>query len=366
MRVAIVADSFWPTWNGVTNSVDYIAKELTALGHSCIIIAPGPGPRAGLHRGIPIHRTPSFSLPFYPEINCGVPLPNIYAKIAEFHPDIVHLASPLSLGAAALAVCRRLRIPAVAVYQIDVAGFLTYYNLTWAGRLIEQYQKIVHNLAELTLAPSPTACNALISRGVKRVSIWPRGVDIDRFHPKRRSASMRSQLLGHSAKFLIGYAGRVSREKQLDNLSCLVNLPETTVVVIGDGPLLQTLIRRYPSISFLGYKSGLELAQTVASLDVFIQFGMHETFCQAALEAMASGVPVVAPKHGALQDLIATNAGGATYDPDCPAQLRNLVLDLLLDPNKRLVMGLLGRQSAEGYSWKAACLELILHYKSLL
>src|SRR5262249_34256440 len=148
----------------------------------------------------------------------------------------------------------------------------------------------IHGSAARTLAPSRHAVQQLESIGVERVRRWARGVDVERFHPRHRDTAWRRRHVA-DGEVLVGYVGRLANEKQVELLDGLRGVAGVRVVVAGDGPARRQPERRLTDVEFIGFQSGPALSQTFASLDVFVHTGAHETFCQAAQEALASGVP---------------------------------------------------------------------------
>ncbi|MDI5979407.1 glycosyltransferase, partial [Amycolatopsis magusensis] len=132
MRIAIVTESFLPQVNGVTNSVLRVVEHLRDRAHEVLVIAPGPGPAE--YRGAPVVRIPALGLPVVNSLPIGVPTRTVLTAMADFGPDVVHLASPFVVGARGLAAARRLRVPSIAVYQTDIAGFAAAYGLGLGAR----------------------------------------------------------------------------------------------------------------------------------------------------------------------------------------------------------------------------------------
>lgn len=361
VRVAIVAESFLPQVNGVTNSVLRVLEHLRRLGHPALVVAPGAGPDH--HQGTPVVRVPAVDLPRVTSLPVGVPTRRVLTALTEFQPDVVHLASPFVLGARGLSAARRLGLPTVAVYQTDVAGFAASYGLGLGARAAWRWIRRLHGLADRTLAPSTWAADALRQHGVPRVHRWGRGVDVELFRPSRRSEALRAELAPHG-ELLVGYVGRLAPEKQVNRLAALAGLPGVRVVVVGDGPELPALRRELPTAAFLGFRSGTELAAAYASFDVFAHTGPHETFCQAVQEALASGVPVLAPDAGGPRDLVRHGQTGYLL-PDDPTALRDAVLRLT-DPDLRAEFGVAARRSVLSRTWPSVCQELIGHYASVI
>jgi phosphatidylinositol alpha 1,6-mannosyltransferase len=362
VRVAIVTESFLPAVNGVTNSVCRVLEHLERTGHEALVVAPSSGPTA--HGRFRVERMPSMSLPGYRSFAVGLPDDRLTAVLRDFRPDVVHLAAPLVLGAAAGDAARKLDVPSVAVYQTDLAGFISRYHAPGLAWLAWRALRRIHNNADLTLAPSTLAAWDLAHHGVRDVAIWARGVDSLRFHPSHRSALVRRRL-APNGEVLVGYVGRLAREKRVELLARLTDAPGIRLVIVGDGPQRGRLERRLPNASFLGFQTGDALSQVVASLDLFVHTGADETFCQAVQEALAAGVPVLAAGAGGPLDLVHHGVNGWLWPPDRPDVLGPAVQALVDDPGRRAVMGRAARRSVEARTWSRVGDELLAHYRGV-
>ncbi|MDQ4085215.1 MAG: glycosyltransferase family 1 protein [Actinomycetota bacterium] len=364
MRIAIVAESFLPQVNGVSNTVRHVVDELTAAGHGVLVVAPGPGDAS--YAGATVVRLRSFPLPGYAGFPVGLPDRRAVADaLAAFAPDVVHLASPAVLGAAGVSVARRLGLPTVAVFQTDLAGFVRQYRLR-ADPAVWAWIRRVHTRADRTLAPSTVTAEQLRTAGVPRVSLWRRGVNLDLFRPVRRDLTLRRRLASNG-ELLVGYVGRLAVEKQVRRLTRIADLPATRLVVVGDGPERAALERALPGAAFLGMLRGEQLARAFASLDVFVHTGEHETFCQTVQEAQASGVATVVPAAGGPLDLVEHRASGMLFDPARPGDLRRAVSDLVQDDALRARVADGGAARVAGRGWGRVVDELVArHYGAVL
>jgi len=366
MRVVIVTESFPPDVNGVAHCALQTARHLVDRGHHPLVVAPatsaGPGPDA--ESPCPVIRVPSLPLPGYPQVRVALPSRRVAAAITEHRADIVHLASPFILGVRGMAAAARLGIPAVAVYQTDLAGYARTY--VGAGEATAWRRiRSVHAAADRTLAPSSAALGDLEAHGVPRVRLWPRGVDTERFRPEYRDEALRREL-APNGELLVGYVGRLAPEKQIELLAGACGLPGVRVVVVGDGPSRPHLDEALPGAVFLGRRTGDELARIFASLDIFVHTGPFETFCQTVQEAMASGVPVVAPAAGGPLDLVAHGRTGFLFPPRDEAAVTDAVRTLAADPALRAEYGTAARAMVEGRTWAAVGDQLIAHYGDVL
>ena len=363
LRVAVVAESFLPSINGVTNSVLRVISHLQAEGHQPVVIAPGSGP-TGVD-GVPVIRVKAVDLPRYDDVRIAVPRFRLGSIMKQIRPDIVHVAAPAVLGAAALRYTQRNGIPSVAIFQTDIAGFARRHGLTRLSEPIWSYLSRVHQLADLTLAPSRVSAWSLTTRGCDRVAVWPRGVDLERYHPSKRDPRLR-RFLAPAGHPIVGYIGRLAREKQVERLAPLAASNEVRVVIVGDGPERSSLEALMPRARFVGFQHGEDLARFHASLDVFCHTGLDETFCQTVQEAMASGVPVVGPSAGGPLELIRHGANGYFWSPEVPETLEGAVLDLAADSALRERFGSAGRRDAERRPWSLILDGLIDTYRSVI
>lgn len=293
----------------------------------------------------------------------GVPGPGLTSSIREFAPDVVHLASPFLLGAGGLAAANRLGVPAVAVYQTDVAGFAESYGLGLTSRAAWRWTRRVHRGAARTLAPSTSAVEALEAHGVPRVHRWARGVDAIRFAPSARRAALR-EAWSPDGRLVVGFVGRLAPEKHVERLAALGD--DVQLVVVGDGPDRAALEKLMPRAIFTGQLGGDELAQAYASFDIFVHPGEHETFCQAVQEALASGVPVIGPDAGGPRDLVSHCRNGYLLPVERFAELLPSAVAALSATATRARFGEAARRSVLHRTWPAICDELLGHYTEVL
>ncbi|GGS99051.1 glycosyltransferase family 4 protein [Streptomyces griseoviridis] len=366
MRVVIVTESFPPDVNGVAHCALQTARHLVDSGHPPLVVAPAPAPgtRPEADAPCPVVHVPSLPLPGYPQVRVALPGRRLAAAVTAHRADVVHLAGPLVLGVRGMAAAARLGVPAVAVHQTDLAGYARTYMGAGEAAAWRRIRS-VHSAADLTLAPSSAALRDLRAHGVPRVALWPRGVDTARFRPELRDKALRREL-APDGELIVGYVGRLAPEKQVELLAGVCAPDGVRVVVVGDGPGRTGLEQALPGAVFPGRRTGAGLARLFASLDVFAHTGPYETFCQTVQEAMASGVPVVAPAAGGPLDLVDHGRTGLLVPPRDAGAVRDAVAALAADPALRAACGAAGRAAVEGRTWAAVGDRLVGHYTDVL
>lgn len=292
----------------------------------------------------------------------GVPRLNIVEVLRGFDPDVVHLASPALLGYGGLLAARRLDVPAVAVFQTDIAGFAESYGMGIASRAAWAWMRHLHSRASRTLAPSTATMESLVNQGIPRVYQWARGVDITGFAPSARKDELRQQW-SPDGRPIVGFVGRLAPEKHVERLAVLDRREDLQLVVVGDGVDREKLQSVLPAAVFTGELRGEQLAAAYASMDVFVHPGEHETFCQAVQEAMASGVPVIAPDAGGPRDLVSSYRTGLLLPvAEFEYRLAESVGHLI---SERSRYSAAARRSVLGRTWPVICAELLNHYEAV-
>jgi phosphatidylinositol alpha 1,6-mannosyltransferase len=366
LRVLVVAESFLPQVNGVTGSVRRVLDHLAAQGHQAEVVAPtGPDVYAGFR----VRHARGATLPFYRDFRIGLETRRrLRRTMLRFAPDVVHIASPATLGYQAATVATELGIPSVAIYQTDLVGFAERYDVPGGAAAMAALTRRIHTRVDRTLAPSSASLRQLAALDVPGTALWPRGVDLEQFHPDRRDPALRARLLGPGPadRALVGYVGRLAPEKELELLTVLAHDPRHALVVVGGGPEEQRLRALLPRAHFLGVLHGDDLGAAYASLDVFVHTGRHETYCQSAQEALASGVPVVAPRQGGPVDVVDDGTTGFLYRPGDAADLASSVDVLHADPDRRHRMGLAARDAVADRSWRSVNELLVRHYREVI
>jgi len=347
--------------------VPLVLEHLRRSGHEALVIAPdtppGEPPADRVYDGIRVHRVPSRMFPRVTTLPLGLPLPRILRVLRGFEPDVVHLASPALLGYGGLRAAKRLGVPTVAVYQTDVPGFAASYGIGITTRAAWAWFRHLHGMADRTLAPSTATMESLNAQRIPRVHKWARGVDIMGYAPSARDEALR-QKWSPDGKPIVGFVGRLAPEKHVERLISLVAGDAVQLVIVGDGVDRAKLQSAMPAAVFTGALYGEELAAAYASMDVFVHTGEHETFCQVVQEALASGLPVIAPDAGGPRDLVTPWRTGLLlgvkeFEAQLPAAVAHLI-------DQRPRYALAARRSVLERSWPVICDELLGHYEAVL
>jgi len=368
MRIVYFTETFLPKIDGIVITLMHLLEYLEKKGHQSIMFAPSAG--VSSYASTQVVQKLSVRVPFYPEVRVALPLARVAKEVTEFKPDIIHLVNPTFLGVAGLRVARRYSIPVVASYHTDLPGFARRWRMGFLSEFIYGYYRWIHNRADLNLTPSKFTLEQLEAKGFKRLALWKGGVDIARFHPSNRSKTWRRKLTGGEPdKPLVIFISRLSKEKRVDWLLPVVkNIPGIRLAIVGDGPDRERLERAFegtPTV-FMGYLRGADLAAAYASGDVFAFTGAEETYGNVVAEAMASGLPVVAPKSGGVVDLIQEGVTGYLYPPEDNRIFLKRVKELSGDMDKARKMGKAGQKKAEQYAWEATLDPLLELYEEVI
>ncbi|MGC7873163.1 glycosyltransferase family 4 protein [Desulfosporosinus sp. SYSU MS00001] len=330
MKIAIITETFLPSTDGVVTRLCATIQWLQKNGHEVLIIAPDLGTRKfenAMIRGVPAH-----TLFFYRDRKFSLPTLSVKKYLQEFSPNVVHVVNPALLGLSGVYYCRRLGLPLVASYHTNIPQYANYYHLPFLLPLLWQYFRALHNQADINLCTSEAVRHELASRGFKNLYVWKRGVEIHQFSPQNYDQEMREFLTkGQARKTLLLYVGRLATEKGIEKIrTILESSSDFCLALVGDGPHRERLQDYFKESQclFTGFLHGKELAKAYASADIFVFPSITETLGLVILEAMASGLPIVAARTGPSSEQIADGINGLLYSPDDPQSLLDAVSKL--------------------------------------
>ncbi|MCC6613893.1 MAG: glycosyltransferase family 1 protein [Anaerolineae bacterium] len=368
MRVAVFTETFLPKTDGIVTVVCLLLDHLHKRGIETVVVAPKMG--VDRYNSTPVIGVPGVKMPLYPELRVGPPTLSTYHEVKRFNPDVVHLIHPALVGIPGMLMAKRLDVPMLASFHLDLARISHHFGIGFMEPLVDQLTKIVFNAADFSLAPSRMVMDYMERIGIERVGLWKRGVDAERFNPRFYSEAMRDHLSqGHPEDTIMLYVGRLSNEKQINHLKAVLEqVPGTRLALVGDGPAREELETHFAGTKthFVGYLKGEALSQAYASADMFVFPSAMETFGLVVVEAMAAGLPVVASRVGGVRDVVREGINGYSFESgDIPA-LVDGVRNIAADPVRMKAMGQSARAFAETQSWDAMMDEVVDLYGKLL
>jgi glycosyltransferase involved in cell wall biosynthesis len=317
MRVAIVTETWPPEINGVALTVQALARGLAGLGHTVELVRPRQdGDAENTDEGYEQILLRGASLPRYPGLRFGLPAHHaLHQHWSQVRPDVLYIATEGPLGLTALGASRRLGIPACTGFHTRFDDFARHYGLGFLTPIVFAYLRRFHNRASATLVPTSELAEFLGANGFRNVRLLRRAVDTELFNPARRDEALRAAWGVAADDPVVLHVGRIAPEKNLELAvrafhALRERAPRARFVVVGNGPALPGLAARHPDIVFAGIRRGEDLARHYAAADLFLFPSLTETFGNVTLEALASGVPVVAYDYGAAREHIDdVNAG---------------------------------------------------------
>ncbi|MNI12025.1 GDP-mannose-dependent alpha-mannosyltransferase [compost metagenome] len=372
MRLALFTDTFLPQTNGVARTLGQLTAHLNRRGIEHLLFTPKSAPEDSY----PDPVRPVASIPFflYPECRLALPsMSSIQSQLNAFQPDLLHMSTPFNIGLCGLRYAHRQGLPHVASYHTHFDRYLEYYRMRRIVPLYWRYMKWFHRSCGATFAPSRETAEILREQGFERLRLWSRGIDCRQYSPDKRQAASVKERYGIAVPLVLLYVGRIAPEKDIATLlHALQLLPESVaagvhLLVVGDGPLLPELRARAPrNVTFTGAKHGEELAELYASADLFVFPSSTETFGNVVLEAMASGLPVVAAGAGGSKELVMPGVTGVLFQPHDPGSLAEELCRMSSDSMLRTAMGSEGRRQALGRSWEQIFDGLIRDYEEII
>lgn len=370
MRVALFTETFLPKIDGIVSVLVLLMDHLIQRQIEFVVVAPRLSGTLNDYRGNKIIGVPGMRLPLYPELTVGPPTLSTYREVKDFKPDIAHFIHPTLVGTGGMMMAKRLEIPTLASFHLDIAQIVRYLGLGFLEPVLWWYTRTNFNAADYALAPSRLMQEDMLAHGLRNVGLWRRGVDAAQFHPGHARPEMRARLSGgHPDETILLYVGRLSNEKQLDKIrAVLTTVPGTRLALVGDGPARTDLERHFAGTptTFLGYLRGEELYSAYASADIFVFPSAMETFGLVLIEAMASGLPVVTSRVGGVDDMVQPGVNGYVFQVGDVRGMIDGVRAILSAPTKRQVMGRNARLFAETQAWPAMMDELITCYDDLI
>ncbi|MHB8506335.1 MAG: glycosyltransferase family 4 protein [Acidimicrobiales bacterium] len=357
-----MTETWHPSVDGVVTRLVATVDRLDRLGHSSLVIAPAGRTDATDARTVSM---PSIGLPFLAGGKpWGVPLTNrVTESVRRFRPDIVHVLNPFILGIAGVRAARRLRLPLVASFHQDIAAVAGHYHVGFLGPAIWAHVRRQHSYAALNLATSQAMADEMAAHGIANLGLWSYGVDTERFRPRPRPHAGPAP-----APVTALYVGRLAPEKDFERLAPLAGAPGVRLVVVGDGPLRSRFERSLaaPNVEFRGWLAGDTLAQVYSEADVFVFPSTTETLGLVLLEALASGLPVVAAGSAPSAEVLGDWDCGVLVDDAAWGDLATVVRRVGQRDDLWQQRSRLARARTREWDWASATDNLVDQYERLL
>ena len=311
MKIALVTETYPPEVNGVAMTLHRLVGGILSAGHVMQLVRPRQAVQveSSYFEG-KLEELLVSSLPLlgYDGLRIGMPAMSRMKRLwKRSRPDVVHIATEGPLGAAALWVARRMKIPVVSSFHTNFHSYGQHYGMGLLQDVGFAYLRAFHNYTAATFAPTRAICEELGAQGIRHTRVMSRGVDCDLYQPAARCEALRASWLGNATGPVVLYVGRIAQEKNLD---CAVrgfyeiqrSQPDARFVFVGDGPMRAELEAAHPEFIFTGFQRGADLAKCYASADVFLFPSVTETFGNVLTEAMASGLACVAYDYAAARE----------------------------------------------------------------
>jgi len=365
--IAVVAETYPPEVNGVALTTERLVQGLLEAGHRVQLIRPvqaadtvsqmAPMLSQGGNGDCVVVTVAGMTIPFYRHLQLGLPARRTLARLwRRERPDAVHIVTEGPLGASALSLSRRLGLAVLSGFHTNFQNYSRYYKMGFLQNPIMGYLRWFHNRCQCTLVPTEELRGHLAAHGFHNLRLLARGVDTRLFSPSRRTEALRREWGVEAAQPVVLYVGRLAAEKNLQLAVAAFQAireerPDARFVLVGDGPLASSLQKAHPDFVFRGTRHGKDLATHYASADLFLFPSLTETFGNVTLEAMASGLAVVAFDYAAARQHIVHGRSGMRVACTDAAAFVLAARRLALWPEHRQALGREARRAAETLDW---------------
>ncbi len=373
LRVALFSGNYNYTRDGANQALNLLVGLLLDRGVKVRVYSPTSAKPAFAPTGdlVDVPAVPMIGGRGEYKIARGLPSAPRH-DLEAFAPNLVHISAPELLGHRAVTWARRHGVASIASVHTRFETYFRYYRLGFLEPLIERALTRFYNRFDRILVPTPSIAELLAGWGVETpAGIWSRGIDHERFHPTRRDLAWRRSLGIADDEMVIGFLGRLVKEKGLDVFTGVVKelrrrgTPHR-VLVVGEGPARDWFASQVPRAVFAGFQSGDALGRAVASMDVFFNPSVTETFGNVTTEAMAAGVPVVAARATGAVDLIDEGRTGFLVSPRDVGGYADAIDRIINSPGLRQIMGNSAHREAGSYRWDTANQAVLDQYLALI
>ncbi len=357
LRIALFSGNYNYVRDGANQALNRLVGYLLRQGAQVRVYAPKVDEPAFPATG-DLVGVPSFAFPGRGEYRVPLLLsPRVRADLKAFSPNVVQISSPDFAAHRAVSWARNRQIPVLASVHTRFETYFRYYNMAWIEPVVEALLRRLYRRCDALVAPSESMAQVLRDQRMNYdIDIWSRGVDRDIFDPSHRSLEWRRSLGIGDDEVLVGFHSRLVMEKGLDVFSDTIDElrrkgVKHRTLIVGDGPARPWLETRLPQAVFGGFMAGKDLGKAVASMDVLFFPSTTETFGNVSLEAMASGLPVVAAAATGSQNLVANGRSGRLIRPGAVHQFAEALQAYIEDADLRRAHGAAGERRSRDFSW---------------
>lgn len=360
MHIAMVTETYPPEVNGVARTIGLMADGLRALGHTVQLVRPRQNPADAPHTadGYDELLRPGIPIPRYPQLKMGAPSGRaLEAAWRARRPELVHIATEGPLGWSALGAARRLGLPVASDFHTNFHAYSRHYGVAWLARPVAAWLRRFHNRCDCTMVPTDEMAEDLARLGFERLRVVGRGVNAQTFSPGRRRPGLRAQWGADDATPVALCVSRFAPEKNFPLVleayeAMRAANPAVKLVLVGDGPMLAELRRAGTGPVIAGRLVNGELSAHYASADVFLFPSESETFGNVTLEAMASGLAVLAYRYAAARQHLEHERSALLAQTGDRAGFIAQAVRLARDPVLARELGRAARAAAEPISWE--------------
>lgn len=368
-RVSIITETYTPEVNGVAHTLSTLVRKMKERGVSVQIIRPKQHAKdtGGTQELETTLTVPGLPIPKYPELKFGLPLyARVYKALETFKPDSIYVATEGPLGWIAVRAAKKLNIQVVSGFHTNFHQYGKHYKLDVLGKLGYRYMRWFHNQTAATLVPTGAQAQQLIDDQFERVSVLSRGVDSEQFSPAKRSTELRSEWGVTDDDLVLIYVGRIAAEKNLQlvmrTYERMKDLDDRIrLVLVGNGPELPSIKKRYKDVIIAGIQRGESLAQHYASGDIFLFPSLTDTFGNVVTEAMASGLALVSFDYAAAREHTKHEESAVLAPFGEEGKYIQSATSLLERPNLLNEIRQAARRKAVDISWDKIVDEFMLH-----
>ena len=359
LRIAMVTETYPPEVNGVAITVGRMVEGMRQRQHHIQLIRPRQHKQdvASQEQGYAETLVAGMPLPGYPGLKSGLPAKGKLLRLwQQQRPDVVHIATEGLLGWSAMSAARKLGIPIATDFHTNFHNYSQHYGVGWLNKPIAAYLRHFHNKTDCTMVPTAELQQELIRSGYKNVEVVSRGVDTELFHPRKRSTKLRKQWGATEDTPVVMLVSRLAAEKNLHVVidafeQMLIVSPDAKLVMVGDGPARAALQQQHPHVIFAGMRTGEDLAAHYASGDLFLDPSLTETYGNVTVEAMASGLAVLAYDYAAARQHIRHDVNGLLAPFDDTTSFIDQAVGLTRIPHRVQRLRTQARHSVELLTW---------------